>query len=74
MMIHIAGANFQHFCDCLITHYCHNASWPDKLTEDLALLALNELVWMSYNSLKYPSVQENSRAGIGFLLKDIWKV
>ncbi|XP_011406697.1 PREDICTED: counting factor 60-like [Amphimedon queenslandica] len=65
--------NFEHFCDCLITHYCHNASWPDKLTEDLALSGLDEMVWMSYNSLKYPSVQENARAGIGFLLKDIWK-
>lgn len=69
-----SGDNFNHFCDCIITHHCHNFSWPDRLTEDLAELALNEFTWEFYNSLKYPSIEENSKAGIGFLLKDIWKV
>lgn len=72
--ITLIGTDLSRFCDCLTTHYCHNFSWPAGMTEELSQLAKKEFTWQGYNILKYPSVQESSQVGIGFLLKDIWKV
>jgi acid phosphatase len=65
---------FEHFQDCLVTHKCHNLSLPNGMTDDLYRRINDEVSWRSYNQNKYPSVQDMSSVGVGFLLKDIWKV
>jgi acid phosphatase len=64
---------FEHFQDCLVTHKCHNLSLPNGMTDDLYRRINDEVSWRSYNQNKYPSVQDMSSVGVGFLLKDIWK-
>ena len=66
--------DLDHFADCLVTHKCHGASWPDGMTEDLYEQTWTENAWQFYNSFKYPSLQDNAQVGIGFLLLDIWQV
>ena len=36
--------------------------------------AWEELSWQFFSQAKYPSVEENARTGIGFLLRKIWQV
>ena len=36
--------------------------------------AWEELSWQFFSQDKYPSVEENARTGIGFLLRKIWQV
>jgi hypothetical protein len=33
-----------------------------------------ELTWQAYGQFKYPSVEENAQAGIGYLLRELWQV
>ena len=66
--------DLDHFADCLVTHKCHGASWPDGMTEDLYEQTWTENAWQFYNSFKYPSLRDNAQVGIGFLLLDIWQV
>ena len=63
-----------HFSDCLLTHQCHQLSWPAGMTSQLADECWAELSWQYYNLYQYPSPQENSIVGIGFLLKEFWQV
>lgn len=65
---------FLHFSDCLCTHHCHDLSMPKGMTDDLLESVWAENSWQFYSLFKYPSVEENARVSIGFLLKDIWKV
>ncbi len=62
------------FSDCLRTHRCHNFSLPDGITDSLYDRTWEEITWQMFNSFKYPSVSENAQVGIGFLLKEMWKV
>eukprot|EP00731_Ephydatia_muelleri_P020867 Em0013g594a len=62
-----------HFSDCLLTHQCHQLPWPPGMTAQLADECWTELAWQYYNLYQYPSPQENSIVGIGFLLKEFWQ-
>ncbi len=66
--------DLNHFSDCLRTHRCHNLSWPKGMTESLYNRCWAELTWQVFTFFKYPSVSENAQVGIGFLLKEMWKV
>ena len=74
IFMHIDQNDLDHFADCLETHKCHGAPWPDGMTEDLYEQIWTEDAWQFYNLFKYPSLQENAQVGIGFLLLDIWQV
>ena len=63
-----------HYTDCLRTHYCHKLDLPQGMTMDLYQRAWAEVSWQLYNLYQYPSVRENSRTGIGFLLKELGQV
>lgn len=69
----IDQSSFNHFCDCLRTHYCHGLAWPQGMTMQLYSRAWEELSWQFFSQAKYPSVEENARTGIGFLLRKIWQ-
>ena len=49
-------------------------SMPKGMTKDLYDAIWDEMSWQYYNLYKYPSVEDNARVSIGFLLKHIWKV
>lgn len=44
------------------------------MTEELYQEILQEVTWQNYQPFKYPSIQDNARVGIGFLLRNIWSV
>lgn len=74
-MVTSAGEqDLDHFADCLRTHHCHNLSWPQGMTDALYNRTWVEFSWQVFNLFKYPSVAANAQVGIGFLLKDIWRV
>lgn len=66
--------DLDHFCDCLNTHYCHGLQWPTGMTSDLFHKLWAELAWQRYSMLKFPSVEENAKVGIGYLLRELWQV
>ncbi len=66
--------NLIHYTDCLRTHYCHKLELPHGMTMELYQRAWAEVSWQFYNLYQYPSVGENSRTGIGFLLKELGEV
>ena len=63
-----------HYADCLRTHKCHNLDLPKGMTAELYDRVWTEVSWQFYNLYRFPSVEDNARVGIGFLLKEIWKV
>ena len=67
-------ADLEKFVDCLTTYYCHNLTWPKGMTDKLYNISWNEMSWQTFTFFKYPTVANNSQVGIGFLLRDIWKV
>jgi hypothetical protein len=67
----IDEADLDHFCDCLRTYHCHDLPWPRGMTEKLYDMSWQELSWQFFSQFAYPSVQANTRVGIGFLLKEI---
>ena len=70
----LTEGDLDHYTDCLRTHRCHGLALPHGMTDDLYDRLWAEASWQFYNLYKYPSVEANSRAGIGFLLKEIWQV
>ena len=66
--------DLDHFCDCLRTHYCHKLAWPQGMNNDLYNRLWAELTWQAYSQFKYPSIEENAQAGIGYLLRELWQV
>jgi len=44
------------------------------MTDALYNMTWVEFSWQVFNLYKYPSVSANAQVGIGFLLKDIWRV
>ena len=69
-----ASEGLIHIADCLLTHTCHNVPIPSAITEDLMARIGAELEFMWYASYSYPTIQEYSKVGIGFLIGEIWEV
>ena len=63
-----------HIADCLLTHICHGFSIPSAVTQDLVDRIAAELEFTWYSLYSYPSIQEYSKAGIGFLIAEMWQV
>ncbi len=66
--------DLSHFADCLRTHRCHKLGWPKGMTESLYDRTCADVRWQHFSFYKYPSVPKNAQVGIGFLLKEMWKV
>lgn len=62
-----------HIADCLLTHICHGFDIPSTVSQDLMDRIVEEVVFMWYAVMKYPSPQENAKVGIGFLIAEMWK-
>ncbi|XP_078357656.1 counting factor 60-like isoform X2 [Oculina patagonica] len=62
-----------HIADCLLTHTCHSFPIPPGITEDLFTRIGAEIEFMWYASYSYPTIQEYSKVGIGFLIGEIWE-
>ena len=63
-----------HIADCLLTHICHGFPIPSAVTQDLVDRIAAELEFTWYSLYSYPSIQEYSKAGIGFLIAEMWQV
>lgn len=63
-----------HVNDCLMTHLCHGFAIPSAVTQDLLDRIATELAYTSYSTFSYPSIQDYSRVGIGFLIAEMWQV
>ncbi|CAH3125508.1 unnamed protein product [Porites lobata] len=62
-----------HVNDCLMTHLCHGFAIPSSVTQDLLDRIATELTYTSYSTFSYPSIQDYSRVGIGFLIAEMWQ-
>ena len=63
-----------HIADCLLTHICHDFPIPPAVTQDLIDRITSEVEFMWYSTYSYPSIQANSKVGIGFLIAEMWQV
>ena len=72
--IRSASEGLLHIADCLLTHICHGFDIPSTVSQDLMDRIVEEVVFMWYAVMKYPSPQENAKVGIGFLIAEMWKV
>ena len=70
----LASEGLIHIADCLLTHICHNFSIPSAVTQDVLNRIVNEVEFMWYSMYSYPSIQEFSKVGIGFLIAEMWEV
>ena len=69
-----ASDGLVHIADCLLTHLCHDFSIPSAVTPDMLNRIASELEFMWYSMYSYPSIQEFSKVGIGFLIAEMWQV
>ena len=60
--------------DCLNVHFCHRVEVPAAITSELYGRIMDEMTWVVYSFYSYPSPQEFSRVGIGFLIKEMFEV
>lgn len=59
--------------DCLNVHFCHRVEVPAAITSELYGRIMDEMTWVVYSFYSYPSPQEFSRVGIGFLIKEMFE-
>ena len=69
-----AYVDIYHLFDCLNVHICHSEDIPSGMTTELFNRITDEMTWVLYSIYSYPSPAENSRVGIGFLIKEIFEV
>ena len=69
-----ASDGLVHIADCLFTHMCHSFPIPSTISQDLLTRIVQEVLVRWYGTFSYPTIQENAKVGIGFLIGEIWKV
>ncbi|XP_031564393.1 counting factor 60-like [Actinia tenebrosa] len=65
--------NLQDLVDCVHTHQCHGYEIPPGITDSLFQRMVNEVLYFWNSQYRYPSIQQFAKAGIGFLVNDMWQ-
>lgn len=60
--------------DCFTVHTCHGVPLPPGVTSDLFQKAADELTWLFQYLISYPSIQDGTKANIGFLIANMYQV
>ena len=58
--------------DCVHTHQCHNFEVP--VPKDLFDRMVADIAYRDIMQFNYPSRERFAKAGIGFLVQEIWQV
>ncbi|KAK3723809.1 hypothetical protein QZH41_019490, partial [Actinostola sp. cb2023] len=59
--------------DCVHTHQCHQFKVPDTITADLFDRMVADIGDRNMMQFTYPSREKFSKAGIGFLVNEMWQ-